>query len=234
VYFIKNAIIVAISIPIIFIFSVLIHEYGHVLGAKIVGADNLNVYVWPGYELTPKFGEAYNGKWPKGAIGFGVFLPKNNPNISFNIDIFSELSSTPSLNIQSLKPKYTPITRTQHGVIALMGSALNLIISFISALLIYKFKPKGIWFVITACGSFLFYDILFYTVFPIFLSLPHLIFWGGNVAEPIIALSNLGIDQNISITLIILLSILQSLFLYKLFFSNAKLINNSRLTEIVV
>ena len=85
---------------------------------------------------------------------------------------------------------------------------------------IHKFKPKGIWLIITICGALLYYDILFYTVFPVFFNLPHFILWGGIVAEPIIGLSRLGIGQNISVIIILLLSYLQSLFLYKLLYKH--------------
>jgi hypothetical protein len=232
VYFNKNALIAVLTIPIIFILSVLIHEYGHALGAKVVGVDNLKIYISPGYELTPEFGEPYGKPWPDGAIAFGYFVPRANLNITIKKDLFADLAAVPVLNIQSFQTKYIPITDNQYGVIALMGSALNLLISFVSALFIYKFKPKGLWFFIAASGTFLFYDILFYTIFPTFLNLPHLVFWGGKVAEPIVALSKLGVDSNISVTIILLLSVLQSLFLYQLYFGHAKLINNSRLNTV--
>ncbi|WP_206486549.1 site-2 protease family protein [Thalassotalea sp. G2M2-11] len=221
-FFNKRRVIIAAAIPIIFIFSVLIHEYGHVLGAKFVGVNNLNIYVWPGYELSPNFGRPYDGEWPNNAIGFGIFSPEINQNISLNTDFLSGLSSIPSLNIQPLKPRYQSITKTQHGVIALMGSGLNLIVSIMSILFLYQFRPKGIWYFLAASGSFLFYDILFYTVFPLFLNLPHLIFWGGSKAEPIMGLSSLGVDQNISVTVIVALSILQFFFLSKLLFVHTK------------
>jgi len=229
----KNAIIFAVALPITFMFSVLIHEYGHVLGAKMVGVDNLRVYVWPGYELTPQFGRPFDGSWPKGNIAFGLLYKSSTIlQLKYAEDSSTALLSIPSLEIQYLKNTYIPLTRTQDGVIALMGSTLNLLISFIAALIIYKFRPNGVLLVISVCGALLYYDILFYTVFPTFLNLPHLIFWGGNAAEPIIGLSNLGIDSNISITMVISLSIIQSLFLYNLFVERAKLVNNKGLTSI--
>ena len=41
----------------------LIHEIGHVLGAKAVGMNNVAVYIWPGYELYPDSGVAFEGGW---------------------------------------------------------------------------------------------------------------------------------------------------------------------------
>lgn len=225
-YSYKNAIIFSVLLPITFIVSVIIHEYGHALAAKIVGAPTLIIYIYPGYELTPNFGEPYEKIWPEGSIAFGLFTPKHDLNISFKEGGVAGLSSIPSLNTQSLKIKPTPITQTQHGVMALAGSVLNLIISFVSVFVIYKYRPKGIWFIIALCGALLFYDILFYTVFPTFLNMRHLVLWGGSVAEPIVALSNLGIDPNVSVTIIISLSAIQVFFLCKLFIGHAKLRNN--------
>jgi hypothetical protein len=75
---------------------------------------------------------------------------------------------------------------------------------------------------------------LFYTIFPTFLNIPHLLFAGGNVAEPVIALSHMGITPKLSIAAIILLSVLQVLFLCKLFNDHAKITTTKKLTSTVV
>ena len=58
-------------------------------------------------------------------------------------------------------------------------------------------------------GAFLFYDILSYTIFPVFFGLQHLIFIGGSYAEPILFLAELGIPSYVSITMICVLCVLQ-------------------------
>ena len=62
-------------LPLMFIFSVISHEHGHVLGGKIVGVNELKAFIYPSYETYPNLGEEYFYEWPKGTIAFTKFQP---------------------------------------------------------------------------------------------------------------------------------------------------------------
>ncbi|TQV89680.1 site-2 protease family protein [Aliikangiella coralliicola] len=198
------------AIPVFIYLSVVIHEYGHVLGAKLVSNQTLTVYIWPGYELHPNIGSPYKKNWPKGVVAFGGIQAP--PAIS------SKASEIPGWKkyIDLKQEEYKPITEFDSSIIALSGSGLNSLLSVISLLFIYIFKPKGIGLAVSVAGALLHYDLLLYSVLPIFFDLPHLIFWGGTSPEPIIALSKLGLPQYFSVSSVIFISAIQLGCLYKL------------------
>ena len=182
---IKRILIFLLFFPLFISVTALIHEAGHAITGKVLGVGNPNVYFWPGYEIYPNFGKSLpSTSWPKKSLAFVIFNPQNE----FQTD--------------SQK-------KTVNGIVGFMGSGLTYIVSVVCLLLLWYFKPAGVmhWFLFL--GALLFYDILFYSVFPTFFDLPHLVVFGGNIAEPILALEKLGLAQWTTIPLVLLSCALQ-------------------------
>lgn len=222
-HFNRKILITLIALPLPLIFSVITHEYGHLLTAKMLGIDSFHVYIWPGIELSPNFGRSFPTDWPEGAIAFTNNYPVSK-NALFNAGIYDQLSVpssfsvSSSLGIKSPIAKHVVTNENQYAIVALMGSVTNLVISFLCISIIYILRPKGMFLIVTVCGALLNYDLLFYSVFPVVFDLPHLIFWGGKTAEPINALTTLGINQYLSLVTIITLSFIQWRFLSRILF----------------
>lgn len=145
-------------------------------------------------------------------------------SVNSPLSVFLSLGMQPTIKEQAKAEqaiaKQAVTSEIQYALVALMGSVTNLVISILCLLLLYIFKPKGILLVVGVCGALLNYDLLFYGVFPIVFDLPHLIFWGGNTSEPIIALVTLGINQYLSLVTIIALSLIQWWVLYRILSSS--------------
>lgn len=198
------------------LFTIISHETGHVLAAKMFGF-NLTFYIWPGYEIYPNLGSIYQYDWPDKAIAFSVYAPPLTPSLDF--DMSTVWSDFP------IKEKIEPVSSFDDSIVDLMGSGFNLLLSFLSLFSIYRFKPKGIWLFIYSMGALLHYDLLLYSVLPLF-DLRHFFFWGGKEAEPILALSKMGLSYSLSISLVIALSAIQFVYLYKLLIDRSKTDNN--------
>ncbi|MCJ8271030.1 MAG: hypothetical protein MJK04_16720, partial [Psychrosphaera sp.] len=196
----KKMLLAVLFMPLFILFSVISHEYGHVIGSKIAGVENVVAYVWPGYEIYPSIGSHYEGEWPKDTIGLSRRLPTASLNMSLH---YAGNSNVPSLNILPKKTQPKLLSPSQDSIIKLMGSGLNLLISILSIIVMYRFKPKGMLLVLVTCGVLLHYDLLFYSVFPILFDLPHLVFWGGQLSEPVVALAQLGFNQMLSVTVVV-------------------------------
>ncbi len=192
----------------IFIYiSIAIHEMGHVVGGKLISVDNLAAYIWPGIELYPDLGSVYEDVWPNNEIAFTQHIPP-----SINI---LDYSNTPPWNNSSITLLKKSPTEFDLNIIKLMGSGLTFILSLIAMLFIYLLRPSGKVLLFATFGVLLNYDLLFYSVLPLIFNLPHLIFWGGNTAEPINALSKMYFSKHFWLTVVIIISTLQYLFLYR-------------------
>lgn len=189
-------------IPIGFGLSVISHELGHALGAKIIGSNVYFIHIWPGYELIPKLGKPVTYDWPIDSIA--------------TIQIRSEIGSQPKLFGSSV----TLSDNLAQAIVSFLGSGTTWVISLICLAVLKFFKPQGIWFALFLTGAFFYYDILTYSIFPHFLDLPHLIYIGGNFAEPLLALSYLGMSQNLSAAVIVTLCIVQTNVLLKVLKQN--------------
>ncbi|WP_284215548.1 hypothetical protein [Agaribacter marinus] len=190
-----------------FLVSVVIHEAGHAFTGKVLGLGTPIISIWPGIELFPNIGASISTTpWPENAIAYVSFIPEAT---RFVIE-FPEYSRFSSLN-----PKLTvvPVNTNQENyfppIVGLMGSGATYLMSLFCTLYLYFFKPKGICRILAVWGAFLFYDILCYTVFPVFFGMSHLIFIGGNHPEPIIFLANMGIPFEIAVTLVISICVAQ-------------------------
>ena len=166
--------IFVLQIGSIFILSVIIHEGGHLITAELLGKSHNTLYIWPGLEVYPKLSTELAPDWPNIAISTLYTIPKPDKNGIINLNDW----------------------KVTMGIIKLMGSVSTLIVSILSILILSAFRPIGLIRNILFLGSFLYYDILTYTVFPHFFNLQHLIVIGGADPEPITALKALGFSTN--------------------------------------
>ena len=192
----KWTLVALCSLPITIYCSFVTHEIGHAVTAYMFGMDNLLIYLWPGFEVF--FTWDNNNFMPNVALNFG-----DSPYFQVGATGY-----TPS-DI----PNFTNLNKS---IIAIMGSGFNYLISIVALLCVYKFKPTGFLFILGVCLSLFFYDLLLYSVLPTIFNLSHLFFLGSEISEPIEALVEFGIHQNYSIGLVIALSTIQIVYLYRL------------------
>lgn len=213
-----KVIAIVLFLPLTFILSVFVHEYGHAISAHALGYEGFRFYIWPGYEIAPQLGNKYPQEWPRNAIAFGHYSPKK-----FDLDVaYDEALGRFTLTTKLSANQPQKLTHLQEGIIGLSGSALNLMIAILSVLLIRHFRPQGVSLYVLRIGSMLFYDILTYTIFPVFFNTKHLVYWGGSEAEPVIALAKLGIPEEVSIAAIVSICLLLSFALVRHTISNRK------------
>lgn len=210
----KRTFLLASLMFICFVASLIIHEAGHAVAGKLFGLGNPIINVWPGIELLPSIGKTVSSDlWPANAVAYVTFIPET-PTLAVEFP-----ASTQSLRLDAkLKVIATQTYHDNifHPIVGLMGSGTTYLISLFCTLYLYLLKPKGALRAIIATGTFLFYDILCYTVFPVFFGMSHLIFIGGVQPEPIISLVNMGMSFNTAVTLILGLCGAQILAIYYL------------------
>ena len=199
---------------IYFIISVLIHELGHGIAGKILAMGQLVIAVWPGFEIFPEMGALNNIKhWPGSAVAVVSFIPEVK---SLSVDIHREFNSyiiKPILNIQHSSVLYD---QNRVAVVLLMGSGTTYLISLLCTIFLWLCSPEGILRKVCVFGVFMFYDLLCYSIFPVFFDLRHLIFIGGKLPEPVIALAQLGMPSETAVTFIVIVCCTQAYFIKRL------------------
>jgi hypothetical protein len=179
----------AMLVAALLVLTILVHEAGHSITAEVVAGLDSRMYIWPGYELYPDFGSRYRSAWP-------------------NTPAFVTV-------LQTSDAAYMLRLHYYENYILFMGSGLTQLVSLLSLCVMTLVRPKGILLWLLVSGSVLHYDMFTYTVFPLF-DLKHLIFWGGSVSEPLLALGRFGVPQYVAVPAIIGLSLLQFFWLYRL------------------
>lgn len=198
----KKISIALIVIILVFFSSVILHEFGHAVTAEILGYDVHTVYMFPGYQLYPDFGATFLGEWPTGRVAY--------TEVSSGI-VFEATPSNVQLAIQ--------MSDGRLAWIKLMGSGFTWLISVICLITIRFIKPWSIFFYFLLVGSLFYYDIVFYVIFPYYLDLPHIIFWGGYASEPVDAFYQLGLNKTFTAGLIVLVGLLQTIYLVRLIYN---------------
>ena len=195
---IKKLLLIALLLPIGFVLSVLTHEFGHGLGAKIVGSHVEFIHVWPGYQIFPEFGEPATYEWPKGAVaemGVSKYLEEESRFFGSGFTISEEWTAT---------------------IIPILGSGINWVISIFFLAVLHFLKPNGVWLIISLTGATFYYDIFTSVIFPHFFNLPRLVFIGANYSEPILAFSHVNVSPHFTSTFIVSICVLQSILLVKI------------------
>jgi hypothetical protein len=263
----KGILTIIFALPLTISFSIISHEFGHVLTARLFGINNMAIYVWPGYEIYPTFTKRLSENWPSEVLAFSfieqdsefsetkplasLYAPQKeyllnaqgalqqshewlNSQVKHSVSQFQfndfeqpeqgtiqqNIWANDDIKWPTLKRKHDGgrldnIGPFQPGIIGFMGSGFNFILAMLALLLLYLTKPKGGGFVILSCCAFLYYDMLTYVLLPQWFGLRHLVFWGGNQPEPIMALTELGVDANVATFAIVSLSIFHTMLLFK-------------------
>ena len=192
---------------IYFIITVLIHEAGHAFTGQVYGLGTPSIHVWPGIEVSLDISAwSFSSYWPEHALAYVTFIPETTSLVVEYPENPHDISVNPQLRIMLEHPNnnnYLP------PIVGVMGSGITYAVSLLCTLFLWFCKPIGIVRTFSVFGAFLFYDILSYTIFPVFFGLQHLIFIGGNYAEPILFLAEMGIPSYVSISMVCVLCILQ-------------------------
>lgn len=203
-------------IPLFFVLSVLIHESGHAIAGKLAGLGVPVVQIWPGVELSPIFTVTpFPEHWPANRVASVGFARHERAAVQFETGRGSQYALPTPAFVN--KPFYTDSkSMWAASVVGVMGSGLTYLISVICLLSLWLFKPEGTMRLLLFAGSLLFYDILFYAVFPTFFGLPHVIVFGSTEPEPVVHLAQMGVKPWLSVTTIIMLSAMHSVVLVTL------------------
>jgi len=194
-----------------FLASVLIHEAGHAVSGVVFGLGTPIINIWPGVELFPSIGETVSTTaWSGSSVAYVSFIPETPRFVIEFPESAQSLKLKPELKVDT---KNTSQDGALLPIVGLMGSGTTYLVSLFCTLYLYFIKPKGVYRALAACGTFLFYDILCYTVFPVFFEMPHLIFMGGIHPEPIICLVSIGYSYEIAIALVLCICAAQTLAL---------------------
>jgi hypothetical protein len=230
---VRGALVFFTFAGLLFLVTVIAHEFGHALTARLLGNKEVAVYVWPGFEIFPDFGGRFRDEWPGSAAALtdlhstqappaavpfvpppfavqGQSLPEGMPPFlpfTAGAPASSELG-------RIIPVRGAELSTRNNGLIQLMGSGFTLMITLVCLSLLFLLKPAGMLLRILLMGSLLYYDLFTYTVFPYFFGAPHLLFFGGGVAEPVLGLENLGMNAALAVSLILALSLTLSMLVY--------------------
>ena len=186
----KKGVAALLVVPAFLAAMILLHEAGHAGTAQALTGIECQIYIWPGIEIYPQFGSDQLMPWNAKSLALTkVVVPDSAATLQRVLD--------------------------HNNLILFMGSGFTQLLSLLSLLAISLLRPKGILRRLLIAGALLHIDMLSYTVFPLF-HLRHLLFWGGNHSETLMALGAVGIPLYLSVPVIVLLSLGQFFWLYLL------------------
>lgn len=157
------------------VIGLLVHEWGHALTGAAMGAEIKGVYVYPGVEIYPDFGDRYPYRW----------------GTKLGAAIVDELG--------------LGWADWQHGLVSVMGSGSTLMVSYLGIRLLYALRPRRrFWRYLLIALALYFFDILSYSLFPQ-LGLRHWIVFGGRFAEPVYGAERMGIPSWLFVTVVVVI-----------------------------
>jgi hypothetical protein len=188
--------------------SVVTHEFGHAITGQLLGKKNARIIVWPGWQIYPEFDSSRQAEWPKGAIAQTMFVPQNPHLIIENSPnhLAQKILFKPAVRVSS-----GSLNEKENGLVLLMGSGLNWLLSVIALCFLMIFKNNKIILIGCTPFVFLYYDLVSYSLLPTFFDLRHWIFWGSNQAEPLLALTQIGVHPNLAVVVICGIALIQSI-----------------------
>jgi len=168
------------------IVGLVVHELGHGSTAQFLGGTFRGLYVWPGIQIWPSFGEQFQGEW-QGFVGVVSY--------SYGEDWLQD--------------------GWQVGLVQLMGSGANLILAILSLSALWAIRPRKWIRLFLLAEAFVFTDMLFYTFLPL-IGLRHWFFFGGDSAEPLLGATKLGIQTWLFLLLVVIVSglMIKSIFIF--------------------
>jgi hypothetical protein len=157
------AVVFLVTLALVWTASLLLHELGHGLTARVLGGNIAWLRVWPGIEAWPSPGQAVEGEW-----GTAIMRLAYTRGPGWGTDGWRD------------------------GVVRLMGSGTNLLLAALALGSLWLFRPRGWLRLLLIAQALMFADLLLYCTLPEFLGLPHYLVFGGSIAEPVDGAASLG------------------------------------------
>lgn len=158
--------------------NLVVHELGHCYTIDTVGGKCVAVYVMPGVQI-----------WP--LREFGQRYP----------ELWDDYAGL------TLYGKTAP-TEPARGFVSLMGSGSVAALSLLALFGLYIFRPRGRKQFPLLAQSFMFLDLLLYTILPRWFGFRHFFFIGGITPEPLNGAIKMGIPESMFITGVLTFSVL--------------------------
>jgi hypothetical protein len=172
-----NILVFVLVLGLFVVINTLVHEFGHCLTIEAVGGKCANIYILPGIQV-----------WPLAMLG----QPYPDPWGKFiALTYYAEPAPT----------------EQARGWVSLMGSGSVAILSLLALLALYIFRPLGWLRFPLLAQSFMFPDLLFYTILPHWFGLRHMFFIGGDSPEPLNGALRLGISESTFISGVLMYSV---------------------------
>lgn len=173
-----NSLLLILLLCAVLVFNLLAHEFGHCLTMTAFGGTCDSVHAMPGIQV-----------WPLSEFG--------------RLDVENWSGSIAWTYLSGELPSIW-----HDGLVSLMGSGSTAIISVLALIILWVFRfPKwvtwGLFF-----QSWLFLDILTYTILPEWFGLRHFFFIGGTSAEPLYGAIRMGIARDTFIVFVLIFSAL--------------------------
>lgn len=171
-----------VTLALVWVASLILHEVGHGLTAQALGGQVNWLRVRPGIEVWPLPGQRSKGPWGDTAIAAVGY---------------------------TTGPDWGPGS-WQDGVVGIMGSGSNLLLAALALGSLWLFRPRGWLRLLLMAQALMFADLLLYCTLPEFFGLPHYLFYGGDVAEPLNGAERLGCPRWAGIALSVMVSALMA------------------------
>jgi hypothetical protein len=204
-----------ITIPLICIvlpLSVVTHEFGHAITGLSLGLNNPSVSVWLGWQIYPELDRSQQVDWPKSGIAQTRFSFYNT-----HMRIENSLAyQAQDIQFKPTGPVFSvSLSDKENSLVLLMGSGLNWLLSVLALYFLMIFKNNKAMLITCTPFALLYYDLVSYSLLPTFFDLRHWIFWGSNEAEPLLALTQIGVHHNLSVVIIYGIALTQSVLTLK-------------------
>lgn len=161
-------------------FNLLAHEFGHCLTMNAVGGGCSGVYILPGIQV-----------WPPGEFGQAYLAPWPG---YIGMAVYSDM----------------PPSMWHSGLVSLLGSGSTALLSMLALVALWMFHlPKWARWPLFF-QSWMFLDLLTYTILPEWFGLQHFFFIGGYTPEPLDGAAQMGLAQEIFIALVLVFSALMT------------------------
>ncbi len=161
-----NALVFVLVLGLFAVLNTFLHELGHCFTMEAVGGKCDGIYIMPGIRV-----------WPLAAIG----QPSPYTDEPFPaFTVYAEMAATDQAN----------------GLASLMGSGTTAILSLLALVGLYDLRPQGWLRFPLLAQSFMFLDLLFYTILPRWFGLRHLFIIGGDTPEPLNGAIRMGISES--------------------------------------
>lgn len=145
-----------VTLALVWTASLILHEVGHGLTAQLLGGKVIWLRIWPGVEIWPSLGQVAESPWGSAIARLAYTTGRNWTAGGWQV-----------------------------GMVALMGSVTNLLLTALALGSLWLFRPRGWLRLLLVAEALMFADLLLYCALPEFLGLPHYLVFGGSAAEPL-------------------------------------------------